>query len=164
MTSLRLVPYGPEAATALRDAIVEAKTGDPLAPVTVAVPSNYAGLSLRRRIGSGALLLDSRAGLVNVRFYVLARIAELLGAPVLAAQRRRPLTSPVRAEAIRTALAEDPGVFRDVTDHPATERSLDSTFRDLRRAADEGLAAVARHSARAADVVRLYQRFRDKTA
>ncbi len=164
MASLRLVPYGPEAALALRDAIVDAKAGDPLAPVTVAVPSNYAGLSLRRRLGSGALLLDGRAGLVNVRFYVLARVAELLGAPVLAAQGRRPLTSPVRAEAIRTALAEEPGIFRDVAEHPATERSLDSTFRDLRRADDEALTAVARHGARAADVVRLYRRFRELTA
>ncbi len=163
MASLRLVPYGPEAALALRDAIVEAKAGDALAPVTVAVPSNYAGLSLRRRLGSGALLLDGRAGLVNVRFYVLARVAELLGAPVLATKDRRPLTSPVRAEAIRAALAEEPGVFRDVAEHPATERSLDSTFRDLRRTADEALVAVARHGARAADVVRLYRRFRELT-
>ncbi len=162
--SLRLVPYGPKAAVALRDAIVEAKAGDPLAPITVAVPSNYAGLSLRRRLGTGALLLDGRAGLVNVRFYVLARVAELLGAPALAAQRRRPLTSPVRAEAIRAALVEDPGVFRDVAEHLATEPSLDATFRDLRRAEDEALAAVARRSARAADVVRLYHRFRELAA
>jgi len=46
MTSLRLIAFGPATTHALRDAIVEAKGGDPLAPVTVAVPSNYAGLSL----------------------------------------------------------------------------------------------------------------------
>jgi ATP-dependent helicase/nuclease subunit B len=164
MRSLRLVSYGPEAAAALRDTVATAKAGDPLAPVTVAVPSNYAGLSLRRRLGAGALVLNGRAGLVNVRFYVLARVAELLGAPTLAAQRRRPLTSAVRAEAVRAALEGGAGVFADVAEHPATERSLDSTFRDLRRGSDASLNAVAARSRRAADVVRLYRRFRELTA
>ncbi len=164
LPALQLVPFGSDAALALRDAIAEAKAGDPLAPVTVAVPSNYAGLSLRRRLGSGALVLHGRAGVVNVRFYVLARVAELLGAPALAGQDRRPLTSPVRAEAVRAALAEAPGVFAGVSDHPATERSLDHTFRDLRHGDAESLDAVARRSDRAADVVRLYRRFRALTA
>jgi RecB family exonuclease len=167
MAALRLVPYGPQAALALRDAIVEAKAGDALAPVTVAVPSNYAGLSLRRRLGSGELSLaavSGRDGLVNVRFLVLARVAELLGAPSLAAQGRRPLTAPVRAEAIRAALAADPGLFRDVAEHTATERSLDATFRDLRQAPPEALDAVAHRSPRAEQVVRLFLDFRRRTA
>lgn len=167
MPSLRLVPFGPPAALALRDAIIEAKAGDPLAPVTVAVPSNYAGLSLRRSVGAGELSLfqlSGRDGLVNVRFYVLARVAELLGAAALASQGRRPLTGPVRAEAVRAALAADPGVFRDVAEHAATERSLDATFRDLRQALAEALDAVSRRSERAADVVRLHRDFRSRTA
>lgn len=164
MPSLRLVPYGRPAALTLRDAVVAAKGGDPLAPITVAVPSNYAGLSLRRRLGAGELSLGPREGLVNVRFLVLARIAELLGAPSLATQGRRPLTGPVRAEAARAALAADPGLFRDVAQHPATERSLDLTFRDLRQAPEEALDAVAARSERAAQVVRLYRDFRARTA
>ena len=43
MPSLRLVPYGPPAVFALRDALVEAKGDDPLAPVTVAVPAAIQG-------------------------------------------------------------------------------------------------------------------------
>jgi RecB family exonuclease len=156
---LQLVPYGPDAIGALREAIGRAKGDDTLAPVTVAVPSNYAGLSLRRKLAA-----ENERGLVNVRFYVLARIAELLGAPLLAAQGRKPLTSPVRAEAIRAVLAEDSGtLFRGVAEHAATERSLDLTFRDLRNAADDALDAIAARSERADTVVRLYRAFRTRT-
>ena len=63
---LRLVPYGPEAIAALRETIDRAKGDDALAPVTVAVPSNYAGLSLRRKLAAAG-----ERGIVNVRFYVL---------------------------------------------------------------------------------------------
>src|SRR4030042_34939 len=93
MPSLLLVLYGPPAVEALREEIAAAKGGDPLQPVTVAVPSNYAGLSLRRALGS------TGRGLVNVRFIVLPRIAELLGSPALPEEGQRPLSSPVPAEA-----------------------------------------------------------------
>jgi len=160
MSAPILVPYGEEAERALRDAIVAAKGGHALAPVTVAVPSNYTGLSVRRRLGRGELRLGDASGYVNVRFIVLARVAELLGAPALAAQQRRPLTSAVRAEAIRAALADDPGVFREVADHTATERSLDATFRDLRRTPEDALPAIERQGPRAASVVRAYRHVR----
>lgn len=159
MSVFRLVSYGPEAIAALRAAIDRAKGDDALAPVTAAVPSNYAGLSLRRKLAA-----EHERGLVNVRFYVLPRVAELLGAPLLAAQGRKPLTSPVRSEAVRAVLADDPGdIFRDVAEHAATERSLDSTFRDLRNAPDSALDAIAARSARASTVVRLYRAFRHRT-
>jgi len=96
---LRLVSFGPPATGALQEAISAAKGSDPLQPVTVAVPSNYAGLSLRRRLGA------SQGGPVNVGFIVFSRVAELLGSPALASAGKRPLTSPVRAEAVRGALA-----------------------------------------------------------
>lgn len=157
MASLRLVPYGARAIEALREAVASAKGGDALAPVTVAVPSNYAGLSLRRK-----LALEP-GGVVNVRFLVLARAGELLGAPSLAARNLRPLTASVRAEAIRAALAEDPGIFRDVAEHTATEWSLDATFRELRQAGEQALDAIAQRSERASNVVRLYRDVRART-
>ena len=167
MPLLRLVPYGQPAALALRDAVLTAKAGDALAPVTVAVPSNYAGLSLRRRLGAGELslaALTGRDGLVNARFLVFARVAELLGAPTLAASGLRPLTAPVRAEAVRAALATDPGPFGDVAEHSATERSVEWTFRDLAQAPEGALDTVATQGARAAHIVRLYRMFRQETA
>ena len=168
MPSLHLVPYGPPSAIALRDVLIAAKGDDALAAVTVAVPSNYVGLSLRQRLGSGELRLanssgQSRSGLVNVRFVVMARIAELLGAPLLAGRGLRPLTSAVRGEAIRAVLAADPGVFGEVAGQAATERSLETSFRDLQQSTPAALDALTRQSARASHVVRLYRAFRERT-
>src|SRR3970040_2871899 len=99
-----VVPHG-EALFATKTALAVAKGDDPLAPVTVVVPSNYAGLSLRARLGS-------ERPVVNVRFLVLARLAELLGAPRLE-RRRRPLTAWNRAEAVRAALGDHPRIVGD---------------------------------------------------
>lgn len=151
MTFVRFVPFGPPALAALRERIAAARSGDPLAPVTVAVPSNYAGLWLRRELAAG--------GLVNVRFLVLARAAELLGAPALAAAGRTPLTPPLRTEAIRVALDRVPGMFRDVARHAATERALDATFRELRDVPPTALATLAAQGDRARDVVALFNAF-----
>jgi len=152
---LRLASFGPPATGALQEAISAAKGSDPLQPVTVAVPSNYAGLSLRRRLGA------SQGGPVNVGFIVFSRVAELLGSPALASAGKRPLTSPVRAEAVRAALAAEPGIFATVREHTSTERSLEATFRELRRAPDGSLDLIAAQNARAADVVRLEEPYDD---
>lgn len=158
MPQLHLVPYGLPAIDALRHAIALTKGADALQPVTVAVPSNYAGLSLRRILGS------ADRGLVNVRFMVLSRVAELLGSPALAAQGKRPLTGPVRAEAVRTVVSATPGIFRAVLDHPATERSLEITFGELRRVPEGALDLLASQSERSGQVVHLFREFRRQTA
>ncbi len=154
-TGIRLTQIGPPAREVLWDLISEAKGADALAPVTVAVPSPYAGLSLRRELGA-------RRGLVNVRFMALARVAELLGAPALAATGRRPLAGPLRDEAVHAALAADPGPFAAVAEHPSTTTRLAATFHDLRRAGSD-LAGLAGRGARAEAVARLYADFRDRT-
>ncbi|MBW3669354.1 MAG: PD-(D/E)XK nuclease family protein [Actinobacteria bacterium] len=154
----RWVPVGRPASRALADAVTRAKGGDPLTPVTVAVPSVYAGLGLRR------VLTAVLSGLLNVRFLVPARVAELLGAPRLAAAGRHPLTRALRAEAVRSALAADPGPFGDVAVHPATVRSVERAFTELRRAGPAAAAGMARGDERSRHLARVVATVRAATA
>ena len=155
VTTLSTSP-GPPAVDLLASVLAGLQRDDPLAPVTVAVPSPYAGLSLRRLLGA--------AGLVNVRFQPLGRVAELLGAPALAATGRRPLSTAVRSEAIRAVLAADPGVFGPVAGHPATVRALDRACAELRTCPEASLDAVAASGERAAEVVRVARATRARLA
>jgi len=156
------VPYGPPASRALHAAVVAAKAGDPLAPVTVVVPTNYVGVAARRLLGSGALgrVTEGGDGVVAVTFLTVYRLAELLGAPRLAAAHRRPVSTPVLAAAVRAVLAAGPGRFRPVAEHPATEAALVAAHRELSTLDDAALDALVRTGSRAADVVRISRRVR----
>ena len=94
---------------------------------------------------------------MNVGFLSIARVAELLGAPVLAGAGRKPLTKAVRIEAVRATLAEAPGAFAEVVRHPTTVAALDRTFAELRLTSGPALDALAARSTRAADVVRVFR-------
>ncbi len=155
---LVVAAHGPDARAALVELIAERRAAHPLAPVTVAVPSTYCGLSLRRDLGRRP------PGLVNVRFLSLGRVAELLGAPFLAEPGRRPLTPALATGAVRAVLAEDHDGFGPVADHPATVRSLLATFRDLRSAPPGSLEALATGRGRSAATVRTFDRFRARVA
>ena len=115
------VRYGAEAAEALRVRISEAKGAEPLATVTVVVPSNQVGVSIRRQLASGALgsVGGVGIGLIGVDFLTPYRLAELLGASALAAEGRRPVSTPVVSAAIRHVLRADPGVFAPVVERLA---------------------------------------------
>src|SRR3546814_379957 len=80
--SVEWTGYGRSAALALRDAVAAAKGGEPLAPVTVVVPSNHVGVAARRLLASGSLgaVTGSGVGLAAVTFLTTYRLAELLGA------------------------------------------------------------------------------------
>ncbi|MET0420927.1 MAG: PD-(D/E)XK nuclease family protein [Acidimicrobiia bacterium] len=150
-------PHGAPAAQALRDAVAAAKHGDPLEPVTVVVPTNAIGVTARRLLGSGALrsLVDGTTGVAAVTFLTVYRLAELLGAPSLAAQGRRPVSTPVSAAAIRQVLSKQPGMFAAVAAHPATERALVDASRELAQCDDTALDALRRTGPRATEVVRI---------
>ncbi len=158
------VRYGRPAASSLRAAISGAKAGDPLAPVSVVVPSNQVGVAARRLLASGELgpICERGSGLAAVSFLTVYRLAELLGAAPLAAAGRRPVSTPVLAAALRGVLAADPGVFAPVAEHPATEMALVAAYKELRDASPDALDAVATRSPRAADVVRLFRAARTR--
>jgi len=151
--------YGNDAAVALRDAVAEAKAGEPLAPVTVVVPSNHVGVASRRLLASGSLgpVAGTGVGLAAVTFLTTYRLAELLGAPALAGTGRRPVSTPVLAAAMRAELAVDAGLFEPVRQHPATESALVSTYRELRDVSPGALDALAATGPRAREVVRLHR-------
>ncbi|MFN8105310.1 MAG: PD-(D/E)XK nuclease family protein [Acidimicrobiia bacterium] len=151
------VAYGLAAAEALHRCVAAAKEGDPLAPVTIVVPSNYVGVAARRRLASGGLgaLTGSGVGVAGVVVLTPYRLAELLGAARLAAAGRRPVSTPVVAAALRGVLARDPGVFAGVADHPATEEALVGAYRELAGVGDAARAAVSACNDRTRDVVRI---------
>ena len=126
---LLTVPFGAPATDALAATIAAAKAGDLLAPVTVVVPGNLTGLALRRELGGRG------DGLFNVRFFVLDRLAELLGAGTLAASGRRPLDDAVKAALVRQVLSGRPAPLERVASRPRHRASGD---RAPRRAASVG--------------------------
>lgn len=142
-------PYGPAASEALERLVDRAKTTDPLAPVTVIVPTNYSGVSLRR------LLARRPQGVANVTFLTLYRLAELLGASVLATSGRRPVTRPVLAGAVRAAVRAQPGMFAEVAHHPATEAALLAAYREAAHLSAGPWTRLSARSERAAEVLRL---------
>jgi len=140
------------------ESIAAARRDDPLSPVTVIVPSHAAGLQLRRRLAE----LTPFAG---VRFEMLARVAEIMAAGHLAAAGRAPLARPIGDYMAEQVARESRGTLARVGDLPGYGRALRRIFRRLRRggmkrAAEAGLMG----SPQAAEILRLYDRFREATA
>lgn len=138
---VRAVAYGRPASDALAEAVV-LRSG-PLAPATVIVPSNFAGLSARRRLG--------QTGIANVAFVTPFRLAEMLGATQLL--DTRPLTNPVLAAAVRLALAEDPGPYAAVADHHATEAAVASLYAELSKVSPASRALLPLEPVRMHDAI-----------
>jgi ATP-dependent helicase/nuclease subunit B len=154
---LRVRP-GPTATAWLAARIRTLQAGDPLRPVTVVVPGHHAGLHLRRRLAAG--------GYANVRFTVLARLAESLGAARLAAQARTPLTAVTRAALVRTSIAAAGGPLEPAAGHGGLVDLVAGLAGELRRRADPGgdlprIRATGTATSRAAlDAVADYERRR----
>jgi len=113
-----------------------------MAPMTVLVPNNIAGIVARRFLARG--LTDEGNGIAGIYFSTLPRFAEQLAAPTLTAAGRRPATRPVTAAAIRRRLVADPGVFEPVATHPATSRALGQAMTTLRDITDTTLTSLVR--------------------
>ena len=110
---------------------------------------NYVGVATRRLLASGALgsICGRGIGVAAVSFVTVYRLAELLGSAQLAGSGRRPVSTPVIAAALRSALTREPGIFAPVAGHAATETALVEAYRELRDLSDGALDALARSSA-----------------
>jgi ATP-dependent helicase/nuclease subunit B len=126
-------------------------------PVVVTA-SNTAAVSVRRA------LAGRPGGIANVTFLTLARLAERLGSASLAAEGRRPMTTPVVAAAVRFVLAEEPGIFASVAGHPATEQALVAAVGEFGACTPEALQAVAISSGQAGGLVRIVEAVRARLA
>ena len=150
-TTFTFTAYGPPATAALADAIAAAKGDNPLAPVTVVVPSNLVGVSARRTLAA-----RSPTGLGAVQFETVLGLARLLAGPSLSGEPRR-VTDPVVGAAVRSVLESSADLLRPVARHPATERALVRVHRELRELDDDALTVLAGTGPRAAEVVRLHR-------
>ena len=139
---LTTTSYGTAAYDALRAAVHEAKGGDPLHPVTVVVPAERVGVAARRALARGDA--ERGPGIAALSILTLRRLAEVLAAPELLRQGRRPITSPALAHAVRAELDASPdSPFTPVAGHIGTVRALAEAHRDLRphdHATKDGLA------------------------
>jgi RecB family exonuclease len=127
------VPFGRAALDRLASMVAEAKAGDPLAPVTVIVPTNPVGVHARRALGS------RQGGVANVDFTTVERLAHDVAGPVLAARGSAPLTDQVRAAAVRTVLDRDPRSLASVRHHASTDRAVADALATIHRAEAEGV-------------------------
>ncbi|WP_412741997.1 PD-(D/E)XK nuclease family protein [Krasilnikovia sp. MM14-A1004] len=138
--------------------MARAKGDDALAPVTVLVPTNLAGVIARRFLARG---VAGHAGVAGLSVLTVDRLAEQIATPKLVGAGRRPTTSAVLAAAWRQALTERPGIFAQVAEHPNTVQALVVAHRELREADGAALASIADGGAIAADLVRLHRRVVD---
>ncbi len=152
------VGYGALAIDALRSVVAELKRDNPLAPVTVLVPNNIAGIVARRALASG--LAAGRTGIAGIHFTTLSRLAEQLAAPMMSP--RTPMTDAALAAAWRAELADDPGLFGAVRDHPATIRALTAASRELGELTADELIQVETGGRLQQELVSLHRRVTDR--
>lgn len=147
--------YGEPAAERLASLVNQLKGSDPLAPVTVVVPTNACGLSARRLLGG------TGRGIAAVDFLRLYDLAErLAGTHMADTHGRKPLSDRVLSATVRNALAVAPGLFEATARHSSTEQALVSCYKDLKEIPEPALDTLAAQSGRAADVVRICRRVR----
>jgi len=160
MTDNRLIldGYGNKVQEQLASLIAEAKNDNLLAPVTIVVPSMYTGLSVRRSLGK-------QGGLVNVRFMVIPRLAEYLGAPALTRQGKSPLTPTMKLVAVRHFASEmaNKEPLSSISNHPPLHDYLVNTFNELAMLSEKQLSWLQAKSPVLNQVVEWYHMYRELT-
>ncbi|WP_426940055.1 PD-(D/E)XK nuclease family protein [Pseudarthrobacter sp. S6] len=123
MTSTIYASVG-DALAELAAIISRIQAKDPLAPVTVLVPSHASGRDLAHFLGR---TLNAGAGSAGIKALTLKDLASDLIADEPAIDGRRPLLPVLRLGAVTKVLTDEPGLFKDVADQPATARAIAKT-------------------------------------
>lgn len=152
--SVKLVTtgHGRAALLDLSEAIHELKADDPFARVVVVSESTTQNSYTRRE------LARITPGLAGVDFLTLGQLADelLAGAPArVISDPRPPVTRGGAAGFVRKAIADTPGMFEPVKDHPTTGEALAFARSELRNLTPEQLEEFAASSARASEVARI---------
>ena len=154
--------FGRPTQEALRDAVDRCKaidgTYDPLAPVTIVVPSSLVGYHIRRTLGR------QPGGIVNVQLKPLQALLELIGSGALANQGRRPLGDSFRHEAIRAVAEEDRSGFGDLPIEDAMLRTIEQRFSEFDECDEDTLELISRDGVVPRYLVDRYRAFRQQTA
>lgn len=140
--------HATEALPALAAAVAAAKGGDPLAPVTVIVPTNAVGVTARRWLGANG-------GIAAIELVTPSRLAERIAGAELAAAGRRPVSTPLIDLTVREVLRAMPGDYEPVAEHPSTVTSLRDLHRELRAAGPLAGAALRGASRRGREAARV---------
>jgi ATP-dependent helicase/nuclease subunit B len=121
---LAFVRPGPEALAWLDRVVRDLKQDDPLRPVTVLVPNDYAGRMVHWHLGR-------HGGYVNV---ITCRLSQLIAsvAQSVASKRVPPLLPVLEEAAARQALRRYASAFGTVS-HRSLQQALVELFRELRR-------------------------------
>jgi ATP-dependent helicase/nuclease subunit B len=120
--------FGDPAFAALSDVLAHVRGGDPMTAVDVAVPSAFAGITVRRRFAN--------PGLAGVRFASLPRLIADRALPVLAAAGMQPLTSVQRRVVVRGVLARSDGALAGSARRSArTVEAVAGVFAELEESA-----------------------------
>ena len=158
---------GPEAAggdpttAALAEAVMAAKRGDPLAPVTVVAPSGYAAVFFRRALGARVAGGGLR-GIANVTCTTADGLVRDLGGPGLATRGWRPAPAHVDVEAIRAEAEGVGGWLAAMAGHDRALAVLARACGELRRCPVEVVEHFTRRRDRAGDLATLVLGVRER--
>lgn len=121
------VRFGRPALDRLTALVAELQAGDPLAPVTVVVPTNPVGVVARRAVGRAG-------GVAGVDFATAGALAFRLAGGEIGRRGLRRLTDQALTAAVRQSLQASDGPLRHLAGHPSAPGAVADALTRLRRA------------------------------